>query len=334
MYIVIGASSFIGVYLVDELLSHGCDVAVTGRKNKFKEYYDAKNVAYYNLDLSKKEDYEQLPKENVEGVVLLSGLLPANVQLAEGEENAADYFAINTIGTINLLEYCRKYNIKRVISTTSYADVINSWSGDRAITEEEPRNYKFSGDHAVYVFSKNAANDMLEYYNQQYGMKNAWFRFPMVLGVGPHGYYSVDGKMKKSGFQIFLDNAIEGKDICVYGDSSTVRDVVYVKDVAKAFYQALESEQTYGLYNITSGRRLTLKNQAEIMAKVFKTEKESTVVLMPEKPNSSKSFWFSIEKAHRDFGYTPEHADFTVMMEDYKKDLEANKYQELFHYVK
>ncbi|MDV7750683.1 NAD(P)-dependent oxidoreductase [Enterococcus faecium] len=334
MYIVVGASSFIGVYLVDELLSNGCEVAVTGRNNKFKEYYDAKNVAYYNLDLSKREDYGQLPTENVEGVVLLSGLLPANVQLAEGEENAADYFAINTIGTINLLEYCRKNKINRVISTTSYADVINSWSGDKAITEDEPRNYKFVGDHAVYVFSKNAANDMLEYYNQQYGMKNAWFRFPMVLGVGPHGYYSVDGKMKKSGFQIFLDNAIDGKDICVYGDSSIVRDVVYVKDVAKAFYQALVSEKTYGLYNITSGRPLTLKAQAEIMAEVFKTEKESTVVLMPEKPNSSKSFLFSIEKAHRDFGYTPEHADFRVMMEDYKKDLEANKYQELFHYVK
>jgi UDP-glucose 4-epimerase len=334
MYIVIGASSFIGVYLVDELLSHGCQVAVTGRKNKFKEYYDKKNVAYYNLDLSDKGAFEQLPCENVDGVVLLSGLLPANVQLAEGEENAADYFAINTIGTINLLEYCRKNNIKRVISTTSYADVINSWSGDRAITEDEPRNYKYSGDHAVYVFSKNSANDMLEYYNQQYGMKNAWFRFPMVLGVGPHGYYNVDGKMKKSGFQIFLDNAIEGKDLCVYGDSSTVRDVVYVKDVAKAFYQALESEDTYGLYNITSGRRLTLKEQAEIMAKVFKTEKESAVVLMPEISNSSKSFWFSIDKAARDFGYAPEHADFTVMMEDYKKDLEMNKYQELFHYVK
>ena len=110
--------------------------------------------------------------------------------------------------------------------------------------------------------------------------------------------------------------------------------MVYVKDVAKAFYQALKSEQTYGLYNITSGRKLTLKKQAEIMAKVFKTEKESAVVLMPEKPNSSKSFWFSINKAHRDFGYEPAYADFTLMMEDYKKDLEANKYQELFHYVK
>lgn len=332
MYIVIGASSFIGVYVIDELLSHGCKIAVTGRNNKFKDYYDSKNISYFNLDISKKEDFDQLPTENVEGVVLLSGLLPANVSLSEGEENAADYFAINTIGTINVLEYCRKNGIKRVISTTSYADVINSWSKDRPLTEEEPRNFKYYGDHAVYVFSKNAANDVLEYYNQQYGMKNAWFRFPMVLGVGPHGYYHVDGKMKKSGFQVFLDNAAEGKDITVYGDSSISRDVVYVKDVAVAFYQALKSENTYGLYNITSGKKLTLKEQAEIMAKVFKIDKLSKIVFIEEKPNTSKSFWFSIEKAKKDFGYFPKFSNFEDMMIDYKNDLYAKKYNELFHY--
>lgn len=332
MFIIIGASSFIGVYTVDEFLKHDCEVLVTGRNNKFKEHYDALGVSYVNLDLTNAQDFDQLPSEGVDGVILLSGLLPANVHLTEGEENAADYFKVNTIGTINVLEYCRKNRISRVISTASYADVINSWTAERALTEDEPRNYKYSGDHAVYVFSKNAANDVLEYYNQQYGMKNASFRFPMVLGVGPHGYYSVDGAPKKSGFQIFLDNAIEGKDITVFGDSSTVRDVVYVKDVAAAFYQAMLSDKTSGLYNITSGRKLTLKDQAEIMADVFQTEKKSSVVLKPEIKNSSKSFLFSIEKAGSDFGYQPEYADFRTMMRDYKNDMEAHKYQELFKY--
>ena len=48
MYIIIGASSFIGVYTVEEFLKQGCKVAVTGRKNKFKEHYDALGVEYYN----------------------------------------------------------------------------------------------------------------------------------------------------------------------------------------------------------------------------------------------------------------------------------------------
>lgn len=54
MYIIIGASSFIGVYTVDEFLKQGCKVVVTGRNNKFKDHYDRLGVEYINLDLTKK----------------------------------------------------------------------------------------------------------------------------------------------------------------------------------------------------------------------------------------------------------------------------------------
>lgn len=335
MVLIIGASSFIGVHTVTEFLNQGCKVAVTGRKNKFKEHYDRLGVDYYNLDLSNKEDFAKLPTENIEGVILLAGLLPANAEVdLDRDENAEDYFRINVIGTINVLEYCRKNSIKRVISASTYADVKNAWAKDKAITEEEPRSFSYKGDHAVYVISKNAANDVMEYYNQQHGMKNAWFRFPPVYGVGPHGSLFVNGKIYKSGLQIFMDNAAEGKDICVFGDKNISRDVVSVKDVARAYYQAMFSEKTYGLYNITSGRGVTLQEQAEVIAKVFHTEgkPQSKVIYMPNKPNNSASYLFSIEKAHCDFGYTPSFADFKTMMSDWKKDIDNNLYRELFYY--
>ena len=318
-----------------KFLSEGCKVAVTGRNNKFKSHYDKLGVDYYNLDLANKDDFEKLPKEGIDGVVLLAGLLPANAEVdLDKDENAADYFRINVIGTINVLEYCRKNNIKRAISASSYADVKNAWTGERALTEDEPRNFSFKGDHAVYVISKNAANDVLEYYNQQHGMKNAWFRFPPVYGVGPHGSLFVNGKIYKSGLQIFMDNAVEGKDICVYGDKNISRDVVSVKDVATAYYQAMFSEKTYGLYNITSGHGVTLQEQAEVIAEVFHAEgkPKSKVFYMPERANNSVSYLFSIEKANRDFGYKPRFADFKTMMTDWKKDLDDNLYRDLFNY--
>lgn len=335
MILIIGASSFIGVHTVSEFLNQGCKVAVTGRNNRFKEHYDKLGVDYYNLDLSKKEDFAVLPTQDVQGVVLLAGLLPANAEVdLDKDENAADYFRINVLGTINVLEYCRKNGIKRVISASSYADVRNAWAKDKAITEDEPRSFSYKGDHAVYVISKNAANDVMEYYNQQHGMKNAWFRFPPVYGVGPHGSLFVNGKVYKSGLQIFMDNAAEGKDICVYGDRTISRDVVSVKDVARAYYQAMFSEKTYGLYNITSGRGVTLAEQAEVIAEVFHKEgkPQSKVIYLPEKPNNSVSYLFSIEKAKRDFGYQPRFADFKDMMTDWKKDIDKNLYRDLFHY--
>ena len=236
---------------------------------------------------------------------------------------------------INVLEYCRKNKIQRVISNCSYADVCGAW-GKRTITEEEPRDFIYSGDHAVYVFSKNAANDVMEYYNQQHGMKNAWFRFPPVYGVGPHDSLYINGVLKKSGLKIFIDKASSGEEICIFGNKDLSRDVVYVKDVAHAYYLAMKSEKTNGLYNMTSGRGVTLQEQAEIIAELWapSLDKKSKITYKPEIKNNTTSYLFSMEKAKKDFGFEPQYADFRIMMTDYKKDLDENKYQELFHYVK
>lgn len=334
MYIIIGASSFIGVYTANEFINRGCEVLVTGRNNKYKEYYDRKGIEYINLDLTKKEDFEKLPKNNVDGVILLSALLPANETAdLDDEENADKYIEVNTLGTIYLLEYCRKNKINRIISTISFADVANKWSEEYVIDEKDERSFSFVGDHAAYVISKNAAADMLEYYNQQHNMKNAWFRLPPVYGVGPHGSLLVNGKVKKSGLQVFIDNAVEGKDICVYGDKNMSRDVVYVKDVAHAFYLAMKSEKTYGLYNITAGHGTTLDEQAKVIAEVFSTNgMKSKVTYKPEIDNGGKSYIFSIKKANEDFGYSPEYGTFEKMMIDYKYELERGEYEKLFEY--
>lgn len=335
MFLLIGASSFIGVYTVDEFLKQGCEIAVTGRNDKFREHYEKLGVQYFNLDLTNKEDFSLLPKEGIDGVILLGGLLPANAEVnLDEEENADDYFMVNTIGTINVLEYCRMNGINRVISNCSYADVRGAW-GKRTITEDEPRDYLFTGDHAVYVFSKNAANDILEYYNQQHGMKNAWFRFPPVYGVGPHDSLFINGKLHKSGLKVFIDNASAGEDICIFGDPHLSRDVVYVKDVAHAFYLAMKSPNTYGLYNMTSGKAVSLIEQAEIIADLWapsSTEK-SNITFNPEIKNNTPSYLFSMEKARKDFGFVPSYSDFREMMIDYKNDLDCHHYQELFKYV-
>lgn len=335
MIIIIGATSFIGVHTVDEFRKRGSEVLVTGRNNKFREYYESIGVRYENLDLLNPEDFQKLPSKNVEGVILLAGLLPANAQVnLDEDENAADYFKVNTIGTINVLEYCRRNGIKRVISTTSYADVRNSWTANRALTEEEPRGFSYKGDHAVYVISKNAACDVMEYYNQQHGMKNACFRFPPVYGVGPHGSLFVNGTYVKSGLQVFIEKASKGEDLTIFGNKNLSRDVVYVKDVAHAFYLAMQSDKTYGLYNMTSGKGVTLQKQAEVISEIFANNpnQKSKIVYKPEIKNNTPSYLFSMGKAKRDFGFVPKYADFRDMMKDYKKDLDERKYYELFHY--
>lgn len=333
MYIVIGASSFIGVYTVNELLKQGINVTVTGRNNRFKDYYESLGVAYYNLSLDRPEDFDRLPDEEIEGVILLAGLLPANAfSDLTLTDNAAEYIRINTLGTAYALEYCRKNGIKRLISTVSYADVKGAWSRGNAITEDEPRNFSYTGDHAAYVISKNAASDLMKYYNEQHGMSNVCFRLPPVYGVGPHGSLLVNGKRVVSGLQIFIDNASAGKTINVYGDEYISRDVVYVKDVAHAFYLAAISDKACGLYNISAGHGTTLKEQAEVIAQIFARDDEhiSQINYCPEINNNSSSFLLSIDKAAKDFGYIPEFPRFKDMMTDYRCELDRKVYSQLF----
>lgn len=331
MYIIIGASSFIGVYTATHFIENGEKIVVTGRNNKFKEYYDTLGVEYINLDLNNREDFDKLPRNQVEGVILISGVLPASEDAdLRNEENADRYVKVNILGTCYALEYCRKNNISRLINTISFAEVSEAWRMDPPIDESEPRSFSFSGDHAMYVISKNAASDIMEYYNRQHGMKNAWFRLPPVYGVGPHGYLKVNGKVVKSGLQIFIDKAKKGETIEVYGHLA--RDTVYVKDVAQAYYKAAKSDRTCGLYNITSGKATTLLEQAEACADLFASDDQhkSQVIYRDDMINGGKSYLFSIEKAKRDFGYEPEYSVFRDLMTDYIFETKRGVYPGLF----
>ena len=330
MVIIIGATGFIGMYTTEKFIKAGYDVLATGRNSIMKKKLKDMGAQVLELDITHKADFEKLPKEGVDGVILLAGLLPANaaVDISE-EENAEDYINVNVNGTIHVLEYCRKNGIKKMITCSSYADVFNAWEKGKALKETEPRSFKYTGDHAVYVISKNAANDIIEYYNQQHGLQGAIFRLPPVYGVGPHSEIYVNGKYYKTGIQTFIENAQEGKNIEIWGDPHICRDIIYVKDVADAFVKAIESDRTKGLYNMTSGTELELEDQVKAVIQVFKKNKESKIIYRPDKPNNTPSFLFDMTKAKEDFNFVPQFTSYLSMMEDYKKELESGRWEGL-----
>ena len=329
--IIIGATGFIGVYTVEYFLLSGFKVYALGRNKLIGDYLTSIGAKFIQFDLNNEDDYKELPTKNINGVVLLAGLLPANSKTnLDVDENVEEYFKINVLGAIKVLEFCRRNSIKKIIGCCSYSDVSRAWREGYAITEKEPRNFYYYGDHASYIISKNAINDIMEYYNQQHKMKCSWFRLPPVYGVGPHGTIYVNGQIYKSGIATFIDNIKNGKDVEIWGNPHIKRDIVYVKDVAKAFVQIIESDNAHGLYNISSGVELELEEQVKVLMEVFRNDKGSQIVYRPEKNNNSPSFLFSIKKAQKDFGYSPVFSDFLTMMEDYKKELQSRKWDFLF----
>ena len=196
-----------------------------------------------------------------------------------------------------------------------------------SFTEKASRDYKFVGDHAMYVISKNAATDIIEHYSQEYRINGIVFRLPPVYGYGPHSEIYVNGKYYKSGFQIFVEKAINSEDIEIWGDSHVTRDIVYIKDVISAFMLALESNRAHGLYNISSGMPLSLDEQVKAIIKVFSPKgRKSKIIYRPDKNNASSSYIFDIKKAKEDFRYEPKFIPFEKMLIDYKEEMESKRF--------
>jgi UDP-glucose 4-epimerase len=324
MIVVTGATGFVGTYLIDELVKNKFEVIATGLSKIGEEYYDEMGISFIRLNVADESDFDKLPTANIDAVIHLATLLPANVK----QYNPRDYINVNIIGTVNMLEYCRKNGINKNISTTTHSDVQNYWQYGKPITEDAAKSYRYTGDHAMYVISKNAAADCVEHYNQQYGMQGIVFRLPAVYGYGPHSSIFVNGKYHKTGFQIFVENSLEGKPLEVWGNPNAGRDMVYVKDVVSAFVNALDSKKAKGLYNIATGKATSLVEQARVTVEVFSPpNKKSKIVFCPEKP-SIEPYLYDVTKAKDDFGYQPRYS-FKEMMIDYKKEMESERFKHL-----
>lgn len=327
MNIVLGASGFIGSYLCAEMERQGMQYVPTGRSDR---PISTKNSIFKNweiVNVTSEADYEKLPKSNVESVVYLAAQLPAH----ESRYSEEAYFSTNILGTLKALQYAKRVGAKKFINTTSHSDVYELWDSWRAISELDERRICYKGDHAVYIIAKNAAVDLVEHYRQEYGIQTMSFRLPAVYGVGPHWEITINGKKHVTGFKRFIEAAQKGERIEVWGDWKKGRDLVYVKDVVNAYIGGMESDTVNGLYNIASGLRTTLEEEAKGIAKVFSKGGSSVeVVNIPEKPNSIHTYLYDISKAKRDLGYQVKYT-YMAMLEDIREELAANRFPHLLN---
>jgi UDP-glucose 4-epimerase len=325
MIIILGASGFIGTYLADELCRQNRPFIACGRNSRARDYFQTRNVSWADLDISRAADFARLPTSGVDAVVLLSALLPANDAVYSEQR----YIDINLTGTLNALAYAKSCGAKKFINTTSHSDVAGLWECGRPIREEDARSINLTGDHAVYIITKLAGLDLVEHYRLEYGLQTMSFRLPAVYGYGPHTEIFINGKRHVTGFKKFINRAQAGQPLEVWGDWKKGRDLVYVKDVVGAYLGAFDSTTAAGLYNIASGVRTTLEEEAKGIAAVFSPAgKPVPVINIPEKPNGVHTYLYDINKARRDLGYAIRFP-YLAMLEDYKSEMRLERFPHL-----
>lgn len=227
--LVTGGAGFIGSHLVELLIKKNYSVVVVDIQKKCASYFFLnnldKNVDYRMIDIRNKEKIDKLfhfirPKYVIH--------LAAQPIVQEAYDHPYEAFETNIMGTVNILEACRKIGgVQRIIVASSdkaYGKTKSTYS------ESSP----LQGDHP-YDVSKSCEDLIAQTYYKTYGFPVVITRFGNVYGEGDmHLDRIVPG---------ICETVIQQKQLNIRSDGTYIRDYLYVKDVAEGYVFLLETNK-------------------------------------------------------------------------------------------
>ncbi len=259
--LVTGAAGFIGSTLVDRLLSEGHQVVGVDNLSTG----NAANLAHArmcNERHPKRFTFVRADIQAPELAGIVAGTNPdvvfhlaAQVDLRTSVNDPLRDARSNVLGTINLLEACRRAGVQRIIYAAS--------GGSRY---GAPMSLPASEDTPVEPLSPNAAAKLaaelyLCAYAEMCGISPISLALGSVYGPrqNPHGDSGV--------VAIFGGALIAGRPVTIYGDGTAVRDYVYIDDVIDAFMLAGQLPlEVVGTYNIGTGEQTTVSEVYRLVA--------------------------------------------------------------------
>lgn len=323
--IVVGATSNVGSYFAfwaRDYFRGRYELVATGRKKT--DFFSHNGIEYVCLDMTRREAFDALPQEDVHSVVLMAAAAPSYMEHYSPES----YLDVNIKGTFNALEYCRKVGVDRVLFMQTTYDIWNRVLRGEKIRPDSPPDYSYTGDHAMYVISKNAGIELLEHYHQEYGLGTFVFRFPTIYNYSPFHYYYPNGVKTLRPVYRMIENAILSKPLEIWGDPNNAKDMVYVADCSQMLCKAIESERRNGFYNVGTGVPVTLEEQVKTIVDVFSPpDKPSQIIYRPDKKCGGFCV-MDVESAKVELGYQPQY-DCRALFSAYKEEMRLNRFAEL-----
>jgi UDP-glucose 4-epimerase len=218
--VVTGGAGFIGSHTVDALIDAGHKVAVlddlsTGHKENINH-----KATFHKADLRDDVLQEIFTEEKPDAVYHLA----AQVKVVKSINDPVFDLEVNLGGTINLLEACRKNNVKKIIYSSTGGAVYGEPNPD-----DLPINEKYIlNPLSFYGIHKHTVEHYLYLFKINYGLNYTILRYPNIYGPrqDPHGEAGV--------IAIFSIKLLEGGRPTIYGDGSKTRDYLFVEDVVRA----------------------------------------------------------------------------------------------------
>lgn len=292
-YLVTGGAGFIGHHLVLKLLSEGHLVTVVDSMN---DYYDPAikearlkrfpaAVKVYRFDIVDREALESIFKEHQFDAV---AHLAAQAGVRYSLEFPEVYIQANYVGTFNVLDLAKKYNVKKVVLASTSSVYGTSMNMPFVETDLAPEPM------SIYAATKRATEYLAATYHHLYKMDIICLRFFTVYGPW--------GRPDMALF-LFTDKILNEEPIDVYNNGNMRRDFTYVDDIVAGFSLSLEKGKGYEVFNIGNGTSVHLMDFIKIIEREL--GKEATINFMPLQPGDVPETYADISKAKTRLGYQP-----------------------------
>ncbi|MDO8460237.1 MAG: NAD-dependent epimerase/dehydratase family protein [Nanoarchaeota archaeon] len=191
-----------------------------------------------SIDKRSGSDIRNIEKIYLKNKIDLCIHLAAFCKINKTIDNPETAFLDNVEGTYKVLEFCRKNNIKKVVFTSS----------SRILSKEKN----------PYTASKIYGEELVKAYSQCYGIDYVIIRPSTVYG--PHNDFT------KRLVDVFILNALQGKELGIFGDGNKTLDFTYIDDFVQGFMLALEQKNKE--FDISSGLGTRVEHLADLIIKL------------------------------------------------------------------
>jgi nucleoside-diphosphate-sugar epimerase len=286
--LVTGGAGFIGSHIAERLVSDGHEVAVLDNFSSGKRH----NLKGFEGDIEVLEgDIRDAGRvrEAVEGRDLVFHEA-AIVSVPYSVEHPLETHDVNILGTLRLLQAAREAGVRRVVFASSAAIY-----GDEATLPK--LETMLPTPIAPYGVEKVTAEHYLHTYGAIYGVETVALRYFNVFGPrqDPSSPYS-------GVISIFVNRALDGRTLTVYGDGQASRDFVFVGDVVEANLAAATRDGVSGeVFNVARGAKTTLTELIEVLGRIVRRKLD--IAHAPPRVGDIVESWANVDKAGSRLGF-------------------------------
>lgn len=296
--LVTGGAGFIGSHLVELLLANEHEVYIIDNLVTGSVEHINQNAHFYKSDINSNKLEKVFKETRPEIVFHLAAQSNVSVSLSNPIFDETN----NIQGTINILEMCRIYGVKKIVYSSSAA--VYGKPHYNPINEEH-----ITSPVSFYGASKLAPEYYIKIYSSLWGLEYTILRYANVYG--PRQNFVGEGGV----ISIFINRILEGKPLIIYGTGYQTRDFVYVKDIINANLHAIDQGDN-STFNIGTGTAIHLNKLVSILSEI--TGKELNVTYEVERPGDISHSCLDNTNALSQLLWKPHYSLKAGLLETYK----------------